>query len=545
MLESKHPEFLLLLNEMISKKQVELLGGPFNYSILPLQTNHERIASSEMLTNFIRKKFSKRPRGFWLPEFIWSDSLVSSIVNCGFEYTFHHQTPNEYYTIENTLCLTEENFKPLKIFKTLDASHFPNLLPNEIITQVQNLSKQSSNLLSYNLTIRGESFKEIYILKKYESPDYMMEKMFSWFRKNLLEFEPYLPSKYNKIVSSNIHRTYFAKHIPESLTKIIYNSYNREIKNDFAELFLGVKDLENYYAKINFVRLLLKNEIRGDKERKRTGIDAISFCFPYDMFEFNKGFFNRECRKNAWKHLLEAEKCTNGNKYLKSLALEQDYDLDGQTEIIVRQKNYDCVINPRTGAISEFDYFPVLNNLCSVITAQGEPTGLFLDSISLTGKNHIEFFNYALDHERTVVKLHSSTETINLEKSICFTASSIIVNYTFANMYNKTVAFEFKTTSNWALDFSLNANISETLVKKYPNLSSEFCKSTSPLTKNQENYLLLSFASLYPCVYTTNAIIFETKNKNTYPQGTKLESTWNVKIPPQESLEIQFIVFIE
>ena len=545
MLESKHPEFLLLLNDMISKKQVELLGGPYNYSILPLQTSHERIASIEMLTNFIRKKFSKRPRGFWLPEFIWSNSLILNIVNCGFEYTFIHQKIDEYLKSQNHFCLTEENYKPLKIFKTLDSFSFPNLLPNEIVPHIQSLSKQSCNVSSYNIAIKGESFKELYDSKKMESPDYMMEKIFSWYRKNLLEYELFLPSKYNKIANHAIQRKYFKTYIPETLTKILNNSSDHENKNDFAELFLGHKDLENFYAKINFVRLLLKNEIRGDKERKLTGIEALSFCFASDMFEFDKGFYNRECRKSAWKHLLEAEKCTNGNKHIKTLLLEQDYDLDSQMEVIVRQKNYDAVVDPRIGAITEFDYFPLLSNLCSVITESSESLGILHDFISLNNKKHLEFSNYTIDHERTALKLQSSIEPLILEKSICFTASSIIVNYAFTNTFNKTIDFDFKTILNLAIDFSLDNKVSDIVVKKNPNLSSSCFRNTIPKNHTPENFLSLTFGSSYPCEYKTDSIVLETKNRFSFPQGTKSECLWHVTITPQNSLEIQFVIFFE
>ncbi|HON88187.1 MAG TPA: hypothetical protein P5519_07260 [Spirochaetia bacterium] len=542
MLELKHPEFLLLLNEMISKKQVELLGGAFNYSILPLQTNHERIATSEMLTNYIRKKFSKRPRGFLLPEFLWSNSLIATLVNAGFEYTFIEQTKSDYCEIQNPLCFTEENYKPLKIFRTVNASNFDNLLPNEIIMQIDEVSKHSHELHSYSIAIKGESFKDLCITRKFESPDYMMEKLFSWFRKNILEYEPILPSKFNKLYGNAISRTYFKDYFPESLTTVFSTlKANNKNKKAFPELFVEIKELENYYAKINFVRLLLKNEIRGDKERKRAGTDMLSFAFGSDMFNTKIGFINRECRKKAWYFLIEAEKCTNGKKHAKSLILEQDYNLDNLPEIIIRYKTYDCILNPHAGTVTEFDYFPLSYNICSIIVPVGDRAELFEDYLhtGATAKS-ITYAQHTIDHERTLIRLYAITEMLQIEKIICFTASSILIDYQFTNTTEKELSCTFKTVLNLAIDFELADIESEDINKKDETLSKDFCKKAISAVKNQEILLPFSCGSSIPCVFKTYPILYQVDKKELYRQGTKLECDWTLSIKAQNQITVHF-----
>ena len=70
-LESRHPEFLMLLKEMVFRKQIELLGGGFFAPLLPLIPGPDRLGQVELLTTHIRRTFNKRPRGCWLANYAW------------------------------------------------------------------------------------------------------------------------------------------------------------------------------------------------------------------------------------------------------------------------------------------------------------------------------------------------------------------------------------------------------------------------------------------------------------------------------------------
>ena len=87
-LESRHPEFLMLLEEMVLRKQVELLGGGFFSPLLHLLPNSDRVGQIECLTTYIRKNFGRRPRGCWIPEYAWEPSLASSLQTSGMDFAF-------------------------------------------------------------------------------------------------------------------------------------------------------------------------------------------------------------------------------------------------------------------------------------------------------------------------------------------------------------------------------------------------------------------------------------------------------------------------
>ena len=420
MLESKHPEFLLLLNEMISNKQVELLGGSYNCAYLPAQTNSERIAGIEMLTNYTRKKFSKRPRGFWMPDYLWSNSLIGSLVNCGFEYAVHKcREPNTFDSRSN-MFITEENYKPIKIIKAIDSLQYDDKLVHEILNEIRDLQMHPKAL-----AFRGESLRRQYEKYKFESPDVMMEKTFAWFRKNILQYDSALPGKLCRSGDFPATRAYFPDYIPNRTSDFLSSNKSAET---FLDLFLENRDLVYFYAKMNFVRLLLRNEVKGDKERKRAGIDALSMATPSDMFDPENGFMQRDIRLSCWKHLIDAEKCTNGKKNLKTFISEQDYDLDGNLEIIIRQKNYDCVADTQKASILELDYMPLSLNLCSIFSKDKNDFGLFIDTLH-QGKTKVNpiYKLQETDYERCLVNYKSIIDDTVLAKKIQFTSAYIRV----------------------------------------------------------------------------------------------------------------------
>ena len=87
-MEEHHPEFLMLLKELVKRKQIEMIGGGFYEPILSLIPHSDKLGQIESLTTYIRVQFGKRPRGSWLAERVWEPSLASTLKNSGMEYIF-------------------------------------------------------------------------------------------------------------------------------------------------------------------------------------------------------------------------------------------------------------------------------------------------------------------------------------------------------------------------------------------------------------------------------------------------------------------------
>ena len=61
-IERRHPELFMLLEDLLSRRQAEFLGGGFYEPVLPLLTLTDKIGQIEMLTTYLRKHFGKRPQ---------------------------------------------------------------------------------------------------------------------------------------------------------------------------------------------------------------------------------------------------------------------------------------------------------------------------------------------------------------------------------------------------------------------------------------------------------------------------------------------------
>jgi ferredoxin len=87
-MEESHPEFLMLLDEMVRRRQVELLGGGFYEPILTMLPTSDRLGQMEKMTTYLRTRFGTRPRGCWLAHQVWEPNLVLSLRNSGMDFTF-------------------------------------------------------------------------------------------------------------------------------------------------------------------------------------------------------------------------------------------------------------------------------------------------------------------------------------------------------------------------------------------------------------------------------------------------------------------------
>jgi alpha-amylase/alpha-mannosidase (GH57 family) len=119
-IERRHPELIMLLKNLVVRKQVEFLGGGFYEPLLPLIPLADKLGQIEMMTTYLRKTFGKRPQGCLLPCNAWEQNLTGPLHACGMVYTFlnealfsHvHGGRAPYYGP----CITEDQGKVITVF---------------------------------------------------------------------------------------------------------------------------------------------------------------------------------------------------------------------------------------------------------------------------------------------------------------------------------------------------------------------------------------------------------------------------------------------
>ncbi len=86
-LEKRHPEYLERLRGLVERGQAEMVGGGYYEPVLSGIPERDRLAQIERLSNFLERRFGRRPRGAWLTERVWDPSLPETLARAGVEYT--------------------------------------------------------------------------------------------------------------------------------------------------------------------------------------------------------------------------------------------------------------------------------------------------------------------------------------------------------------------------------------------------------------------------------------------------------------------------
>lgn len=119
-LVENRPEYIARVRSLASSGRVEILGGAFYEPILTMIPHRDRVGQVLDFSAFLEETFGVRPRGAWLAERVWEQSLTSSLVEAGVEYVVLDDSNFVRAGVpERDLrgyFLTEDDGKLLKVF---------------------------------------------------------------------------------------------------------------------------------------------------------------------------------------------------------------------------------------------------------------------------------------------------------------------------------------------------------------------------------------------------------------------------------------------
>ena len=192
-LQSHHPEFIMLLEEMSSRKQIEVVGGGYFSPLMPIIPSADRVGQLEFLSTLIRKLLGRRPRGVWLHEFAWEPSLVSTFNACGFDYTFLPAALFVRSGLDSAApVLTEDQGKNLCVFPVIDPHDCKND-PKDLGGIFRRHFEETKNSKIGLLMFSDAHLAQMWQKTEFESPDLLYEVLFASLRKENEEFETVLP----------------------------------------------------------------------------------------------------------------------------------------------------------------------------------------------------------------------------------------------------------------------------------------------------------------------------------------------------------------
>ena len=355
-IERHHPEFFMLLEDLLSRRQAEFLGGGFYNPMLPLLPLTDKIGQIEMLTTYLRKRFGRRPQGCWLPGMAWEPNLVGPLNSCGMNYTFLDDIrfletgikPNKSGLFSP--CLTEDQGKLITVFPV--AGFLGRALYSE-----GDVAKILGELLEK--IPDGEHTAVVFPFKADGTPwsEQKYEKFLGELSGVDAKIEFCTPAKVHKTLRF-IDKAFFPGVCTDS------NSGAKKQDNQYSvrHVLAQYPEANGIYTKMIYVHTLINNRLRGDKSRKRTALEELWKAQDSGVFHLGSvtapGLFRSPVRKAAYRSLLEAEKITREKRKFSPSLSVFDFDLDGQGEYLFQDDKLNYCVKPRGASIFELDYLP-------------------------------------------------------------------------------------------------------------------------------------------------------------------------------------------
>jgi len=444
-IERSHPEMVMSIEEMVNRKQVEMLGGGFYEPMLPIIPLQDRIGQIELLTTYLRKQFGKRPQGCWIPGFAWEQGLVSPLAACGMSFTFLSERQfalDGGGRIAALPCVCEDQGKIITVFPVLQSleptfagKNVSSLLPSLLESFNKRQAKETEFIVSI--------FPQKIGADQTKSPNHAWCHFFEELSRCENYAETIAPGKLVKGLK-NLHKRYF----PDSS-----DTADRVPSRRFI---IAHPEAGGIYAKMVFTNVLI-NQLRGDKSRKLSAHEELwkaqgsaLFCKPGQ-----EGLHNHLLRNAAYSALLGAERVTREKtKFVPSL-VPYDFNMDGAQEWLFQDIRINCYVQSTGGGIFELDYLPKAWNYldtCSGRTAfadrllspefKAENLACdIVDGARLCGNERYEAGDVDKVHRK--LRLTLRIGSLEIDKTFALKKDAVHTEYTFTNGGTERAAFQF------------------------------------------------------------------------------------------------------
>ncbi|MGE5090441.1 MAG: alpha-amylase/4-alpha-glucanotransferase domain-containing protein [Candidatus Levyibacteriota bacterium] len=128
MLCEEYPSDLQLLEAMVARGQVEILGGGASEPVLAAIPERDRLGQLRTLSRRLASRFGAAPRGAWLTERVWEATVVPALADSGIEYVpvddYHFLgTGREAHELTGHFT-TEEDGRRLDVFPISEALRY-------------------------------------------------------------------------------------------------------------------------------------------------------------------------------------------------------------------------------------------------------------------------------------------------------------------------------------------------------------------------------------------------------------------------------------
>jgi alpha-amylase len=122
------PAFLERINQLVQRKQVEIVGGGYYEPILPSIPDKDKLAQIRRLSECLERTFGVKPDGMWLAERVWEPALPGLLREADIEWTILDDVHFKNVGLDDDdlygYYATEDQSSVLKVYATSKALRY-------------------------------------------------------------------------------------------------------------------------------------------------------------------------------------------------------------------------------------------------------------------------------------------------------------------------------------------------------------------------------------------------------------------------------------
>ncbi len=377
-----------LIKSCYDKGMIEFFSGGFYEPILAAIPKRDRKLQIKKMNRFLFNNFGARPRGLWLTERVWSESIVSGLCDMGIEYI----VTDDYHFIaggydENALdgyFLTEEGGDKLGIFPISKKLRY--LIPfKKATTAIKELEDESKRGKAAIIFDDGEKFglwpnthEWVYekgwlreFLDGVKDSEHIQTSTFSDFfdtQKPLgMAYIPEVSYYEMGEWSLNANDGALIEHVAGSVRGNFGEiAANKFVKGGIWKNFLVKYEESNRIHKKTLRLSAFAKHINSEKFDEAVMKTQANDALWHGVFG---GVYLPNLRDNCYKHIIECEKSLGFRAHVEL----SDENFDGYTEARLQNDALMCVFEEKNGAqMTDFSSFRTLFNYQNTLTRRKE-----------------------------------------------------------------------------------------------------------------------------------------------------------------------------
>jgi hypothetical protein len=379
-IQQNRPSLFALMQEISS--QIEFFTGGFYEPILASIPSSDRVAQIKMLSRFIEKNFNQKPKGLWLTERIWDDSIIDDLQKCQIEYVI----VDDYHLIAaghdmhnlNGYFMSENSNNTIALFPINKALRY--VIPFASIEKTQETLHGIANEEGKNAAIIFDDGEKFGVWPKTYEKVYEQNWLRDFFQ-TTLDDETIEVQTFNEYYTQN-HAISLA-YLPtvsyhemqewSILPNLAHDYKNLVEQNSHLEYLIRGGIWKNFFLKYQESNWLHKRSLelsrKNDNSAKYKKTLYKTQCNDVLWHGIFGGIYLPNLRDNAYKYIIECENLLNKDHHSEVLDINlnsyKEYKFFTPTLLVI----IDC---KNGGQIVELDLRDLCFNVQNTLTRYKE-----------------------------------------------------------------------------------------------------------------------------------------------------------------------------